>query len=478
MSHHRRPAISEPAGGGRDGTSFFDGRRACAEGGESADQPLSLLASGLDGRKAEVPVTEASWQAERLLLVEEIGRLRMAASERDALLLQNEALCAANENLVLATIDAQYLRDEAQAVNHRQSEFLAMLAHELRNPLAPIAMAASMLAKLAQPTPQLSQVQTIIDRQVKQLSYLLDDLLDAARITSGKITLRRQTIVLADQLATAMETVHSCVAARGQLMELHVPSGDIMLDADPTRLVQVVSNLLVNASKFTPDHGKIVLTAWRADDTVKITVADNGAGIAADVLPNIFSLFAQGPRSLARSEGGLGIGLNVVRKVVEMHGGTVEASSEGLGHGSVFTVTLPCPPKPRAAAPQLPQRGEGRRHSILLVEDNRDASEMLEMLLLAEGHSVVTAFDGPAGLAAARARRFDVLICDIGLPGLSGYDLMRELRASADADIPFAIALSGYGQADDLARGIGAGFARHLVKPVDFGVLSDLLASL
>lgn len=478
MFHERRSAAPDKTKSGRRVAPFWGDRRAGPERGESAGAPRSFSASAQNSCNSEVRAPEAYRNADRLLLIDEVGDLRTIALERDALLAQNDVLCGANEKLVVATIEAQNLRDEAEAVNQRQSEFLAMLAHELRNPLAPISMAGSMLAKLQSPTPQLLHVQEIINRQVKQLSCLLDGLLDAARITSGKITLQRQPIILAEQLTIAMETVQSCVAERGQRLELHVPSEKIVLDADPIRMVQVFSNLLVNASKFTPDNGKIVLSAWLADDKVVITVADNGAGIAADVIPNIFALFTQGPRSLARSEGGLGIGLNVVRQVVEMHSGTVEASSEGIGHGSVFTVTLPYRDTPRDVQAKLPRRVARGCHRILLVEDNRDASEMLAMLLLAEGHSVVTAFDGPTGLAAAHAQHFDVLICDIGLPGLSGYDVLRGVRACADANIPFAIALSGYGQGEDLACGIAAGFERHLVKPVDTGVLSDLLASL
>ena len=481
MSHDRRSAAANTTGSGSAVIPFWGDRRANAAHEESAGEPRSFTAPAQDICAAEVRMNEARREAERTaerrLLIDEVDRLRLIALERESLLEQNAALCGANENLVVATIDAQNLREEAEAVNQRQSEFLAMLAHELRNPLAPISMAGTMLAKLQSPTPQLLHVQEIINRQVKQLSSLLDGLLDSARITGGKITLQLEPIVLADQLTTAMETVQSSVAERHQHLELQVPSEDISLVADPIRLVQAFSNLLVNASKFTPDHGTIVLSARLADDNVIITVADNGAGIAADVLPNIFSLFTQGPRSLARSEGGLGIGLNVVRQVVEMHDGTVGASSEGLGRGSVFTITLPhrAPPSDLQAA--LPCRVAGGAHRILLVEDNRDANEMLEMLLLAEGHSVVSAFDGPSGLAAAHAQHFDVLICDIGLPGLSGYDVLRGVRACFDANIPFAIALSGYGQADDLACGIAAGFERHLVKPVDINVLLALLAS-
>lgn len=431
-----------------------------------------------NGNRPTDQLYEAQRCAELARLTEEVARLRTVETERDALLAQTQLLCGANENLVLATFDAQTLRDEAEAANQRQNEFLAMLAHELRNPLAPISMAGSMLAKMPSPSTQLLSVQKIIERQVTHLSRLLDDLLDAARINSGKITLVRSPIVLADQLLSAMETVQLRVNERGQRLELHVPSEDIMLYGDSVRLAQVFSNLLVNASKFTQDGGKIVLSAWVAGDKVMITVADNGAGMSSEVIPNIFSLFTQGPRSLARSEGGLGVGLNVVRNVVEMHGGTVEASSPGPGHGSVFTLILPLPvaAAPRAVSAQEEEQGR-HSHRILLVEDNRDASEMLSMFLRSEGHTVVTAFDGPTGLATAYAQYFDVLVCDIGLPGIDGYSLIRTLRDTFGKKVPFAIAASGYGQIEDRARAIAAGFEQYLVKPIDVDALLNLIES-
>ena len=419
---------------------------------------------------------EAQYCAELARLTDEVSRLRTFKTERDALLAQNQLLCGANENLVLATLEAQALRDEAKAANRRQSEFLAMLAHELRNPLAPICMAGSMLAKMPSPSPQLLSVQKIIERQDKHLSRLLDDLLDAARINSGKITLVSSPMRLADQLSSAIETVQLRITERCQRLELHVPSEDIMLYGDSVRLAQVFSNLLVNASKFTQNGGKIVLSAWVDSDKVTITVADNGVGIPAEVIPNIFSLFTQGPRSLARSEGGLGIGLNVVRNVVEMHAGTVEASSPGPGHGSVFTLILPLSvaAAPRAVLAQEEDLGR-HCHRILLVEDNRDANEMLSMFLRSEGHAVVSAFDGPTGLATARAQHFDVLVCDIGLPGMDGYSLIRALRDTAGKKVPSAIAVSGYGQIEDRARAIEAGFEQYLVKPIDAGALLKLI---
>ena len=419
--------------------------------------------------------------AEAALPSDPAARLRAVSAERDALLVQNALLRASNEKLVLAMLDAQALREQAEASNQRQNEFLAMLAHELRNPLAPISMSAAMLARIPSLPPKLLSAQKIIERQVQHLSRLLDDLLDAARISSGKITLLRSAIRLADPLASAIEAVQLRLEERGQRLELHVALEDILVDGDAVRLAQVLSNLLVNASKFTQDGGTIVLSSWLAGESVFITVADNGVGMAPDVIPSIFSLFSQGPRSLARSEGGLGVGLNVVLNVVEMHGGTVEASSPGLGQGSVFTLTLPllgiaARAPAAAAAPQQP-RTPGHSQRILLVEDNLDANETLSMFLRSEGHIVVSAFDGPSGLASARSDAFDVLICDIGLPGMNGYDLIRSLHATGAGHVPFAIALSGYGQAEDQARAIAAGFEQYLVKPVEGDTMLNLIAS-
>jgi len=400
-----------------------------------------------------------------------------ASSEHDTLIEQNAILRSANQNLLLATFGAEDLRDQAEAAHRRQNEFLAMLAHELRNPLAPIGMASALLGKTPNPTPELLNIKAIIDRQVGQLARLLDDLLDAARISSGKIELDKRPLLVAVQLTNALETVQARLVERDQQLVLHLPEQDIWISGDAVRLAQVFTNLLVNASKFTQNGGRIVLSASILGEHVMIKVADNGAGIASDVLPNIFALFAQGPRSLARSEGGLGVGLNIVRNVTEMHGGSVTASSQGLGHGSVFTVMLPLhEPAEQAGAAQSATVPCLSRH-ILLVEDNADASEMLKMVLCSEGHTVVAAFDGITGLALACSGTFDVLLCDIGLPGMSGYDLVRNLRVSSGMEVPFCVAVSGYGQAEDRALALASGFDQHLVKPIDLATLLELVAS-
>jgi CheY-like chemotaxis protein/nitrogen-specific signal transduction histidine kinase len=404
--------------------------------------------------------------------------LHNADGVHDALIEQNAILCSANQHLLLATFDAEDLRAQAEAANRRQNEFLAMLAHELRNPLAPISMASAMLGRMPAPSTELIHIKTIIDRQVGQLSRLLDDLLDAARISSGKIELHKQALLVTEQLANAVDTVQARVNERRQQLIIEVPDRAIRVFGDGVRLAQVFSNLLVNASKFTPIGGSICLRACVIGNDVVVTVEDDGDGIAADVLPTVFTLFAQGPRTLARSQGGLGIGLNIVRNVVEMHGGSVSAASPGLGHSTMFTVRLPlleATDAPLAVMPDaLPPT---LRHHILLVEDNRDASDMLEMVLCSENHTVIKAFDGVAGLALACTGAFDVVLCDIGLPGMTGYELARTLRATLAQAAPFCVAISGYGQLEDRSRALASGFDEHLVKPVDIDNLLQLVAS-
>ncbi|NHZ79788.1 response regulator [Massilia sp. CCM 8695] len=406
-------------------------------------------------------------------LAGEVASLRAAAAVQATL---GDELREANGNLVLATLDARTLRDAAEGAQRHQNEFLAMLAHELRNPLAPISLANAMLVRLPEPSSELLNVHAIIYRQVQHLTRLLDDLLDAARISSGKMSLLRSPMPLADLLRRAVQTVQVRMLERQQQVQLDLPE-ELIVDGDPVRLAQVFANLLVNASKYTGDHGLVRVAARAHDGFAVVTVSDNGAGMDADVLANVFDLFTQGPRALARAEGGLGIGLNVVRNIIELHGGKVVGSSDGLGLGSVFTVYLPlvAPGGPVVVPPRVGEVPVVRR--ILLVEDNLDANETLGRLLQGEGHLVTLAYDGVAGLALARARAFDVLICDIGLPGLDGYELIRQLRKTAGAHIPFAIAISGYGQVEDRMRAIAAGFGQYLVKPLDADALLALVAS-
>jgi signal transduction histidine kinase/CheY-like chemotaxis protein len=437
---------------------------------------IDAAAAGDAGLRARVAALEA-----------ELVHLRQEAAEKRRLEALLDQLREANEHLVLATVNAQHLREDAEAANRRQNEFLAMLAHELRNPLSPIAMAASLLERGAGATPQQLKLARVVGRQVDHMAHLLDDLLDAARISSGKITLAVEPLGLAEVLRHAVETVQPRVAERAQSLDIALPPETVAVEGDKVRLAQVFTNLLGNASKYTGDGGRLRLAVQVHDDAVAVSVEDNGTGIAPEVIPYIFDLFTQGPRSLARSEGGLGVGLNVVRNLVGMHSGTVEAHSDGSGCGSRFTVRLPrstqVPLAP--AAPPLAAAGGARR--ILLVEDNVDACATLADCLRGEGHDVTCAHDGHEGLALAMARQaqprepWDVIVCDIGLPGLDGLGLMQAVRAAASAAKgaqPYAIALTGYGQADDRERGLAAGFDRYLVKPVSVQVLLDVIAAL
>ena len=431
----------------------------------SSFDPGSMQRAGCD--EAGVPARDDTLQARIDLLEEEAARLRHALRERDVLAQHAERLREANEHLVVAALEAQGLRDDAEATNRRQNEFLAMLAHELRNPLAPIGMAGALLARAPDASPQVLKMSDVVKRQVDHMSRLLDDLLDAARISGGKIKLAKQPVVLADVLAQAIETVMPRLKERQQELIVDVPPDATVLDVDGVRLTQVFTNLLGNASKYTGDRGQVRLAVAVDAETATVTVADNGTGIGADVLPHIFDLFTQGPRSLARSEGGLGVGLNVVSNLVTMHGGQVAAHSAGLGQGSTFVVTLPV--SRTALAPVLttpPALLPAGGRAVLLIEDNVDACDTLGHLLTMEGHTVATAYDGAAGLARALQERFDVIVCDIGLPGLDGYEVVRRLRGATGAACPYAVALSGYCQAEDRTRALAAGFDQYVVKPI------------
>ncbi|HEX9173809.1 MAG TPA: ATP-binding protein [Telluria sp.] len=428
--------------------------------------------------RAEVSAREQRLLCQIAALEAEVDALRVAASNRaelEAMVLQ---LREANENLVLATVNAQGLRDDAEAANRRQNEFLAMLAHELRNPLAPIGMAAALLERIPNPPAQLLNLTQVVRRQVDHMAHLLDDLLDAARISSGKIMLTLQPIALSEVIAQAVETVQPRFKERAQELALAVPAEPVITSGDRVRLTQVFTNLLANASKYTRDQGRIRLAVTREGEHIVTTIEDNGTGIADDVLPHIFDLFTQGPRSLARSEGGLGVGLNVVRNLVAMHGGEVHAASGGVGQGSTFAVRLPLSgetPDRDAAPLQAALKPAGCR--VLLIEDNVDACDTLAHLLTLEGHEVTVAYDGATGLHHATQRAYQVVICDIGLPGLDGFDLIARLRAAPAGDKPFAIALSGYCQAEDRVRALEAGFDHYFVKPVGPDDLLALIAS-
>ncbi|HJQ83982.1 MAG TPA: MASE1 domain-containing protein [Candidatus Binatia bacterium] len=366
-------------------------------------------------------------------------------------------------------------RDLAEA-DRRKDEFLAMLAHELRNPLAPLSAALHLLATDAGGR---ERFLAMAGRQVKQLVRLVDDLLDVSRITQGKITLRREPTTVEEVVGRAVETARPLIDSRGHAFTLSLPPDPVRLDADPARLAQVIANLLGNAAKYTPPGGAIWLTADHTDDEVVIRVRDTGAGLAPDLLPHVFDVFVQGDRALDRTRGGLGIGLTIVRRLVELHGGRVEAHSPGLGKGSEFVVHLPARP---VSLPEAPLGAPGARSStaaglkVLVVEDNQDAAEGLAAVLGLWGHDVRLAFDGAAALEAAESWSPDVIVSDLGLPGMDGYELARRLRERPAFGKAVLVALSGYGQAEDRRRALDAGFDHHLVKPADLAALADILS--
>ncbi len=364
--------------------------------------------------------------------------------------------------------------DELAEADRRKDEFLAVLSHELRNPLAPIRNAVELLRGGEAGR---GRARDVIERQVAQLSRLVDDLLDVSRITRGKVTLRRERVSLSEVVARAVETVRPLIDARGHSLMVRVDAEPPRLDADPTRLEQVVANLLNNAAKYTGERGHITVRAGREGGEAVVRVRDTGAGIPADVLPHVFDLFRQADRTLDRSEGGLGIGLTLVKRLAELHGGRVEAHSDGPGRGSEFVVRLPLSAGPAPPAPPPAPRPAPAARRVLVVDDNADAADTLAALLHGRGHAVRVARDGDAALLAAREFGPEVVLLDIGLPGMDGYAVARALRAAPGGGGLRLVALTGYGRDEDRRRSSEAGFDEHLVKPVAPEVLLGCLAS-
>lgn len=368
---------------------------------------------------------------------------------------------------------------ELEEADRRKNEFLAMLAHELRNPMYPIRNAAELLKGDAreQDPDRVRWASGVVARQVDQMTRLVDDLLDVARITRNRIELRKQEVRAEDVVRQAVETVESMLATRRQRLHLELPEEPVTFVVDPTRIAQVLTNLLSNAAKFTEPEGRIELTARQEGEQVVLTVADDGIGMAEGMVSKVFDLFSQGERTLDRSEGGLGLGLTLVRHLVEMHGGEVTAESAGPGHGSTFTVRLPAgepeEADPPAAEPE--PAGEALPRRILVVDDNRDSAEALAMLLEVEGHEVATAFDGQGAIERAREMVPEVVFLDIGLPEMDGYEVARRLRAQAANGDLRLVALTGYGQEEDRQRSRDAGFDHHLLKPASLEKIRALL---
>jgi PAS domain S-box-containing protein len=370
---------------------------------------------------------------------------------------------------------AERARAEAEAASRAKDQFLAMLGHELRNPFAAVRNAVT-TARLD--SSRRTRALDVAERQCDQLGRLIDDLLDVARITQARINLRKERLPLAEVVHRAVEATQDVVEDRGHRLELSVLD-DVHVEADPARLEQVVVNLLTNAAKYTEPGGHVFVSVWRQGIDAVVQVRDTGVGISADVLPHVFELFAQGERTLDRAQGGLGIGLTLVRRIVELHGGRVEAHSDGVGKGAEFEVRLPAVASAeRAAEPATAEASRGGSARVVVIEDNPDAAETLVMLLEVLGHRVRVFHDGPSALEAAAANPPDVMLVDIGLPGIDGYEVARRVRKQPELARVRLVALTGYGLDEDKRRSMAAGFDRHLVKPVDLRTLEDLVPRL
>jgi PAS domain S-box-containing protein len=368
----------------------------------------------------------------------------------------------------------QQLRADAEGASRAKDEFLAMLGHELRNPLGAIGTAAAVLAQSGRFEARDARAVEIIGRQVKHLAAIVDDLLDVSRVMTGKILLDRQATELSEVVERALAT--AAPATMREQYRVLVQSEPVWVDGDPTRIEQIASNLLSNAFKYTPAPGTIRVEASRDGDRAMLRVEDSGIGISAELLPHIFDLFVQGEHGLDRAHGGLGIGLTLTRRLVELHGGRVTAHSEGPGRGSCFIVELPARPRPtEPPGTRAPAEGEAGPRRILVIEDNADAREMLRRLLGMAGHLVEEAADGVDGVVLALKRPPDVVLIDLGLPGLDGYEVARRIRALGKHDRPYLVALTGYGLPEDRRRSREAGFDAHLVKPVDADQLMQLI---
>jgi signal transduction histidine kinase len=381
--------------------------------------------------------------------------------------LQQRTRRMAEERVALAQAEAA--RRAAEEANRRKDEFIAMLSHELRNPLAPIRAATEVIRRVAPPEPTLRRAGDVINRQVSHLTRLVDELLDVSRISQGRVSLKREQLDLERVIAHGVETARPLIDSRRQKLAVTMPGAPVWVSADFVRLSQVIANLLNNAAKYTHEGGRIELTASAKEGQAVIVVRDNGAGIEPHLLPHVFDLFVQGERSLDRSQGGMGIGLTLVRHLVELHQGRVEADSRGAGEGSTFRVLLPCiaaVARP-IVEPVIPDEPVSVGRRVLVVDDNVDAAESIAMFLRLEGHEVKVIIDGHQAISAAAVFAPHAVLLDIGLPGLSGYEIAQRLRQQSGHEATALIALTGYGQKDDRERAAAAGFDYHFIKPAD-----------
>ncbi|HYN41158.1 MAG TPA: response regulator, partial [Thermoanaerobaculia bacterium] len=476
--------------------SGVDLLRACREA--EVDAPVLLLSDGAD-RALDLAAMEggaAGFLAMDLLdadLLERSIRYAVAARRQEAVFrgareelqerVEERSTSLETMNAALAVEVAERRRAEQKLrdVDRRKNEFLATLAHELRNPLAPIGHATEILARLGdgeEDRARAAEARKVIERQVTHLVRLIDDLLDISRISHGKVGLRSELVTLASVVESALEAARPLFLSRRHALELKLPAAPVLLNADPIRLAQILTNLLSNAARYTERGGSVRIEATMEETTAILRVVDSGIGISPDALASIFTMFSQAPEALALDEGGLGIGLALAKHLAELHGGSLTAASPGPGKGSTFTLRLPVEVRsvapsetlpPVLAPPVTPRR-------ILVVDDNVDAALTLAELLGLDGHEAHVAHDGPSAVEAARRLFPDIAILDIGLPGFSGLEVARRLRDEPSLKGLFLVALSGWVQPEDLVRSREAGFDHHLAKPVDVGTLVRLLA--
>jgi PAS domain S-box-containing protein len=452
--------------------------------GELEDRLQGFRLDGSPLPQAEYPLTRAIFHGEAVhgqeLLIERGDGVRRVVSANAAPIRDGEGEVVAGVMAFQDIDDRVRDREALQEADQRKNEFLAMLAHELRNPLAPIRNALEVL-RLAEATPDLlRQIRETMQRQVQVMVRLVDDLLDVSRITRGKIELRKEPLDLAPVLARAVEMARPLIDEQRHQLTMELPPDPLRVEGDPVRLAQAIGNLLNNAAKYTAPGGRIWLRAARADGEIVLRLTDTGIGIAPEMLSRVFDLFTQADHPPARAQGGLGIGLTLVRRLVELHGGRVEAHSGGRGLGSEFVVRLPALPDARPAKSDRTERGggSGPARRILVVDDNIDSAETLTALLRLWGHEVQSAHSGPEALAAARALRPEIVLLDIEMPDMSGYEVAQRLRNESGLQSTVIVAVTGYGQERDRRRSAEAGFRAHLVKPIDPVAFRTFLAEL